>query len=109
MRVWWQLHRRSFKHGCGGTCGRRRGGNCPERTLPLRSGETVVKGGLILKEPKGRSKREIPLPPELVEALRAHREVQNLERMMAGGAYAPYGFVFARVGGDPVDPGEDWR
>jgi integrase len=77
IRVWWQLHRRSFEHGCGGTCGKRRGGNCPARVLPLRSGEQVVHGGLILKEPKGKSKRTIPIPAELVAALVAHKEVQG--------------------------------
>lgn len=108
MRVWWQLHRRSFAHGCEGTCGRRRGGNCPQRVLPLRSGDVHVKGGLILKEPKGKSRREIPLPAELLEALKAHREVQDLEKMMAGDAYESWGFVFARLDGSPIDPGEDW-
>lgn len=109
MRVWWQLHRRSHEHGCGGTCGRRRGGNCPQRVLRLRSGEQQLKGGLILKAPKGTGKRTIPIPPELVESLRAHREVQNLERMMAGAAYARHDLVFAEPDGSPIDPARDWR
>lgn len=86
MRVWWQLHRRPYEHGCGSgapTCGRRRGGNCPARRLPLRSGEIHLAGGLILKEPKGKSKRTVPIPPELVAQLRTHREVQDLERQFA--------------------------
>ncbi|HEU4425028.1 MAG TPA: site-specific integrase, partial [Pilimelia sp.] len=94
LRVWWQLHRRGFEHGCAGVqdqksrvfpCGRRRGGNCPARYLPTRSGEIVLDGGLLLKPPKGKSKRTIPIPPELVERLAAHREVQRLERQFAGG------------------------
>src|SRR5690606_109815 len=109
MRVWRQLHRRSHEHGCGGTCGRRRGGNCPQRVLRLRSGEQQLKGGLILKAPKGTGKRTIPIPPELVESLRAHREVQNLERMMAGAAYARHDLVFAEPDGSPIDPARDWR
>lgn len=111
MRVWWQLHRRPHEHGCGTppTCGRRRGGNCPQKRLVLRSGETVVAGGLLLKEPKGKGRRTIPVPPELVKALRAHREVQDLERQFAGGAYAKHDFVFADPLGGPVDPAEDWR
>jgi integrase len=108
IRVWWQLHRRSFEHGCGGSCGKRRGGNCPARVLPLRSGEQVVHGGLILKEPKGKSKRTIPIPAELVAALVAHKEVQGLERQFAGGAYARHGFVFAHADGRPLDPGDDF-
>jgi integrase len=108
MRVWWQLHRRAYEHGCGGTCGRRRGGNCPQRKMDLRSGEIPVEGGLILKEPKGKSKRVIPIPVELVDLLRAHREVQELERMVAAGAYAQHGFVFATPLGGPVSPEADW-
>lgn len=111
LRINWQLHRRAFDHGCGSppTCGRRRGGNCPARTLPLRSGEVQLSGGLILKPPKGKSQRVVPLPPELVGALREHREVQALEAMMAGGAYASLGLVFAGPDGSPVDPADDWQ
>lgn len=108
IRVWWQLHRRSFEHGCGGTCGRRRGGNCPARVLPTRSGEVVVDGGLILKEPKGKSKRTIPIPAELVDALRTHQQVQGFEQQYAGSAYARHGFVFAHPDGRPIDPGHDY-
>lgn len=111
LRVWWQLHRRPFEHGCGSApCGRRRAGNCPQRRLPLRSGETQVgTGGLILKEPKGKSKRTVPLPPELAAQLRTHREVQDFERMMLpGGVYAGHGLVFAREDGSAIDPSDDW-
>lgn len=110
VKVWWQLSRRQFKHGCGtAACGHKRAGNCPQRQLPLKSGETQVIGGLILKAPKGKSKGEVPLPPELVDELRAHREVQNLEKMMAGAAYDDRGFVFADQLGDPISPEADWR
>lgn len=112
-RIWWQLHRRAHEHGCAPQapwpCGRRRGGNCPNKRLVLRSGEIHVGGGLILKEPKGKSKRTIPIPQELVDSLRAHYEVQNLERMVAEAAYASHGFVFADQLGGPIDPAEDWR
>ncbi|MEW2442827.1 tyrosine-type recombinase/integrase [Micromonospora marina] len=110
IRVWWQLHRRAHEHGCGTppTCGRRRAGNCPERTLRLRSGEQHLGGGLLLKEPKGKGKRTVPIPPELVAALKAHREVQQLERMVAEDSYAKHDLVFADVNGSPVDPARDW-
>jgi len=109
LRVWWQLHRRSHEHGCGGTCGHRRGGNCPQKILRLRSGEIRLDGGLILKAPKGTGKRTIPIPPELVAQLKAHREVQNLEQMMAEGAYATHDLVFADIDGSPIDPARDWQ
>lgn len=109
MRVWWQLHRRPWEHGCSSAapCGRRRGGNCPARTRTLRSGEIELSGGLILKPPKGTGKRTIPIPPELVAQLRAHREVQDLERMVCP-VYAQHDLVFARADGAPIDPSEDW-
>lgn len=107
IRVWWQLERRGFEHGCQPACGRRRAGNCPQRHLPVRAGETVLAGGLILTEPKGKSRRVVPVPAELVAALRAHREVQDLERMVAEGAYARHGLVFAGLDGSPVSPERD--
>lgn len=110
MRVWWQLHRRAHEHGCGTppTCGRRRAGNCPTRTLRLRSGEQHLGGGLLLKHPKGTGRRTIPIPAELVDALRTHREVQDLERVMAESAYVDHDLVFADVDGSPIDPARDW-
>lgn len=110
IKIHWQLHRRPFEHGCeGAPCGRRRAGNCPQRRLPLKSGEIQVAGGLILKPPKGKSAGTVPLPPEFAAELRAHREVQDLEKMMAGDAYARHGFVFAHLDGAPVSPEADWR
>jgi len=108
IKVWWQLRRRIWEHGCGGSCGRKRGGNCPDRTMQVRQGETLLDGGLILKEPKGKSKRVIPLPAELVEALKRHREIQDMERAMAGGAWRDLGLVFTQLDGGPVDPGVDY-
>ncbi|GIE91073.1 Site-specific recombinase XerD [Actinoplanes regularis] len=109
-KIHWQLHRRPFQHGCGVTpCGRRRGGNCPQRVLPMKAGEIHVVGGLILKPPKGSSYGEIPLPPELVEEFRRHREIQNFERMRAGDAYNDGGFVFCDELGNPISPEADWK
>jgi integrase len=106
----WQLSRRQFRHGCDQQpCGKRRAGNCPQRVLPLRSSEVPLVGGLILKPPKGDSKGRVPLPPELVAKLRAHREVQSLERAMAGQLYDDRGFVFADELGAPISPEFDWR
>jgi integrase len=110
VKVHWQLHRRPFAHGCGAApCGRLRAGNCPQRVLPLKAGEIQVRGGLILKPPKGSSYGEIPVPPELADELRRHREIQNMEKSMAGGAYNDQGFVFANELGNPYSPEADWR
>ena len=46
---------------CGGTCGRKRGGDCPKR----------VGGGLVLVQPKSAAgRRSVALPPQLVDAWR---------------------------------------
>lgn len=126
MRIWWQLRRRAFEHGCGGTCGRRRGGNCPQRKLPLRDGEIALldlskpefnpdssprdrRTGLILKEPKGTSKRTVPIPQPLCERLRAHRLRQEIDRVLAGPLWQDHDLVFCKPDGSPIDPKEDYQ
>jgi integrase len=125
INVFWQLRRRAFDHGCGGTCGRRRGGNCPQRSLVLRTGESSVldlskpvaiddvpvdrRTGLVLKSPKGKSKRTVPIPDQLIEQLRRHQTEQGIERILAAGVWQDHGFVFAREDGQPIDPGPDHR
>jgi integrase len=119
MLVRTQLRRRAFEHGCGGTCGRRRGGNCPRRTMELRTGEVQVldlsrpaekdrRLGLVLKPPKSGEERTIPLPDEIVDALKMQRAQQGIERMLAGSAWQDHGFVFAKEDGLPVDPKDDY-
>lgn len=96
----WQLQRISYAHGCGGTCGRKRGGNCPKRMLDAPDDfevRTLDSTGLVLTRPKtARSTRMIPLPAELVDALRAMR------RDRIGG-----GLVWTRPDGRPIDPKDD--
>lgn len=93
-----QLRRRIYEHGCGGTCGRKRGVNCPRRS----------EGGLVFADPKGKSKRTIPLPKPLVLELERHRETQSLERTWASGWWDEQDMVFAQPDGRPVDPRADW-
>jgi integrase len=119
IRVWWQLRRRAFDHGCGGTCGKRRGGNCPQRVMPLHTGEVTVldlskpadsdrRTGLVLKRPKGNGRRTVPLPDELVAELRARLAAQQVERALAGSLWQDHGFVFTRPDGQPIDPKVDY-
>lgn len=110
VRVWWQLRRRTFSHGCGGTCGRRKGGYCPRRVMDRGPNDIELGGALILKEPKGKSKRTIPIPGELVARLKAQREMQGLEKSM--GAYTDHDLVFANLDGSAIAPErdfDDWR
>ena len=67
-------------------------------------------GGLVIIPPKSRaSRRTIPLPAQLVDALRAHRTQQLTERFAGGSAWVDSGLVFTTVVGRPVDPRADHR
>ena len=76
--------------------------------------------GLVLVEPKSRAgRRTIALPPQLVDALRAHRDAQAAEREEAGnvwddsvqvlGGPVRRGLVFTQATGRPIAPEQDWR
>jgi integrase len=109
VRVWFQLVRQKWRHGCDDvtvcTEGRHRR-PCPKKcakalrksgrphkcvtadaprlcpkgcdrhasTCPKRTG-----GGLVFRKPKGKSKRVVPHPPELVRVLKVHRTRQKAE------------------------------
>lgn len=62
----------------------------------------------MFRPPKGRSKRTVPLPPELVPLLRLHRVAQNAERLAAGSEWDDHDLVFCRPNGRPIDPRKDW-
>ncbi len=64
-----------------------------------------TRGGATLGPPKSRrSHRTVALDPETVDALRAHRETQLLERDFAGPAYVDGDLVFADALGGPIHP-----
>jgi integrase len=70
--------------------------------------------GLRFKEPKTQhGRRSMPLAPQAVEALRAHRRGQLELRMALGlGRPAPDALVFATPEGEPMSPDKlsrDWR
>jgi hypothetical protein len=88
-----------WQHGCGATCGRKRGADCPTRHG----------GGLVVAETKSRSgRRVVGLPAELVAALGAHREAQDAQRDLAADLWRGGGWVFAQPTGKPVDPRVDY-
>ncbi|MCX5119251.1 site-specific integrase [Micromonospora sp. NBC_00362] len=99
MEIPKQLRRRIYEHGCGGTCDRKRGADCPQRS----------EGGLQLVDPKGKSERTLPIPAPLVEKLRAHRAAQDAERAAAGEWWVEGDFVFAQNDGRPLDPRQDYQ
>lgn len=72
-----------------------------QRALHWRS-----KQGWYFAETKtSRSRRSIPLPTSLVDALRAHRKRQHEERLKLGQAYQQNDLVFATRDGGPLN----WR
>jgi len=67
-------------------------------------------GGLVLVPPKSRAgRRTIPMPDQLVEALRGHRVAQATERLAAGSMWTDSGMVFTGPTGKPIDPRADHR
>lgn len=112
ITVSWQLKRLTFEHGCGKQrddewpCGRKRGGNCPERSLDIPPDQEVrhVKGALYLIRPKTKAGwRVVPMVGLLHDVL-----TQYLEHREPGMA----GLIFTRPNGDPIEQTEDsaaWR
>lgn len=102
----WQLQRIPYVHGCAGKCGRRFGGDCPDRAIdvPVDYECRRIEGGLYWTRPKSNSGwRIIPL----VDPLRS-----ILERHMETAPENPHGLVFAKADGSPYDPKEasgQWR
>ncbi|WP_329426938.1 tyrosine-type recombinase/integrase [Streptosporangium sp. NBC_01495] len=91
------------KHACPKRpCGK----NCGEhaRFCPRRTG-----GGIVFRPRKGRRKLTLQCPPELLPVLRAHRETQDLERLMVGDAWQDHDLLFPRPNGTPESRTEDWK
>jgi integrase len=64
-----------------------------------------VGGRLQLLPPKTRtSRRTVPLPPPVVDALRAHKVAQGKERLAAGSRWVDSGMVFTTTIGTPIEP-----
>ncbi|WP_027718778.1 site-specific integrase [Desulfovirgula thermocuniculi] len=61
--------------------------------------------GFIFTEPKSqKSRRQVLIPPVLVEILKEHRRRQLENRMRLGEKYQDHGLVFPRQDGQPEDP-----
>lgn len=110
IRIVREVYTMPRRHGCvpaGGVpaCGRKRGDGCPERTG----------GGYFSGPPKSASgKRSIPMPSQLGEALREHREVQLLQRSKVWAPWVDqdsveHDLVFCWTSGQPVHYRSDWQ
>ncbi|WP_396657195.1 tyrosine-type recombinase/integrase [Microbacterium oxydans] len=97
----WQLQRLAYTHGCGGSCGRKRAGNCPERHLEIPADYEArqVQGGLYLTRPKSNAGwRVVPLVDPLRTILRRFEVPENEWGLMFPGVHKNYGYAI------PPDP-----
>jgi integrase len=80
-------------------------------TLSVRRGLHRISGqGLVYEEPKAdRSRRNLALPAQLVDALKAQRAAQLEERIAAGPLWEDHDLVFAQPNGRPIERKSDWR
>jgi len=88
-----------YTHGCGGTCGKRSAGYCPQRGRANPDTDST-------KSRAGR--RQIGLPPQLVTLLAQHQSEQDVERVHSGSAWTEGGWVFTTETGEPINPRTDW-
>lgn len=105
--VWWSLTEATFAHGCGGECGKKRGGSCPSRKLDLADDLIYeeLDGRLILVRPKSGRPRTFPLIPELEVALRRYLEA-------TADVPNPHGLIWRNQDGSPITANQDsdaWR
>ncbi len=105
--VGWKLEQVPREHGCGGTCGKRRGADCPQARwrIPDEFEMRHLEGRWCLTRPKSRTGRGVPLVTQVAERIRAcivaHADEPN-----------PHGLVWHNPDGSPIDPKADadqWR
>ncbi len=92
-------HRPQYAHGCAEPCGRKAAGYCPQRRRTNPDTSTT-------KSRAGR--RAVGLPEQLVDLLRAHRQVQDVERKTAGERWVEGGWVFPDEQGSIPSHRRDW-
>lgn len=100
LRVRLQRPRPKWAHGCGGSCGRKHAGHCPQRVN--RRPDTMPP-----KSTAGR--RPIGLPDALVEHLKQHQKRQSEEREQAGILWAVGDWVFTTETGHPINHRTDQK
>jgi integrase len=60
---------------------------------------------LIIQAPKtDHSRRTIPIPADIIDALRKHKAQQAQEKLLFGEAYEDQGLTFCQPNGRPIDP-----
>ena len=75
------------------------------RTMRISVTVQAVGGKVIMGTPKTvKSRRTLPLPPVLVDGLRAHHIRQLQERLIAGASWQDYDIIFPSSVGTPISP-----
>lgn len=85
LTIQWQLQPLTSEHGCGGTCGKTRGGSCPDRRfrVPVGFEHQQIDGRWHLVRPKTRAGvRTIPLVPWMHAALVQWRQIAPESRLV---------------------------
>lgn len=96
----WQRVRQIYSHGCmkNGivTCGRQRGGNCPQRLLQVPLGYEYREAyHATFARPKTKTGRVVPIIPALAEVLALYKEATK-------DIPNPYGLIFRDDRGNPI-------
>ncbi len=74
-------------------------------TLAITEARVTVRGETLVSKPKtARGARVLPLPAQLIDALRRHHARQAAERLAAGEAYQDSGYVVTDELGAPLRP-----
>ncbi|MEH6795662.1 MAG: site-specific integrase [Rhodococcus sp. (in: high G+C Gram-positive bacteria)] len=80
--------------------------NFDDGTVTVAAGRVVVRGrATVIGDPKSaRSRRTLPLPADIMTALRTARTNQARERLALGSGYVDSGFVAVSEDGTPIRP-----
>jgi len=90
---------RNFKHGCGGTCGRKPGYCKSRKQVRAETGPTKSRAG----------RRVVGVPDPLIVLLKVHREQQEAEKRAARQLWHDAGWVFAVSFGETLNPGTEYH
>ena len=97
----WSLTDATFVHGCDGTCGMKRAGNCPRRQIQISDDLEWqwLHGRHVLVRPKNDTPRQIPLTPSVCAQLQRALAGDNLPN--------PHGLIWHRADGSPQTNDDD--
>ncbi|REE96630.1 tyrosine-type recombinase/integrase [Thermomonospora umbrina] len=96
---------------CPSRC-KKHNGNCPKLCAPDCQEHApscpLRVGGWKFARPKGKRKREVPIPRQLVPLLKKQKEMQDAERKSASDGWEEWDLVWCRPDGRPYDRRADW-